>query len=43
MADDLDLKELASQALDPASLVVVLAKKRSGDPHAPVPVVAEGR
>lgn len=27
--------------LDPASLVVMLRKKRSDDPHAPVPVVAE--
>ncbi len=27
--------------LDPASLVIVLQKKRSGEPHAPVPIVAE--
>jgi hypothetical protein len=27
--------------LDPASLVVVLGKKRSGETFAPVPVVAE--
>ena len=27
--------------LDPASLVIVLQKKRAGEPHAPVPIVAE--
>jgi len=27
--------------LDPASLVIVLQKKRPGEPHAPVPIVAE--
>jgi chromosome segregation protein len=27
--------------LDPASLVVMLRKKKAGDPHAPMPVVAE--
>jgi hypothetical protein len=27
--------------LDPASLVLMLRKKRTGEPHAPVPVVAE--
>jgi chromosome segregation protein len=27
--------------LDPASLVIVLQKKRAGEPHAPLPIVAE--